>query len=379
MNPESVNHSDRAHAEFGPSSLKYVAICPGFHGKDGTSDAAEKGTRIHEALEVRDPSALQSEEEIGIYERLVREENEVFDNVFGGREGVTIECEKRLILDLDVKTPTFGTSDIVAKKGNIGLQIDYKTGISKIDPPETNWQSKAYVLAGFQMDAELTTIHFAFLVPQRDEILYGTFHRSDVSRLKEEIEAVIRRAEIVRPMWEKAWPDLDDMTPSVNCRFCCHEDECPALGAMCIEVAKRYRPDLLPHGTIASSDINDPATIERLFVIAKIVEEWASGIKHKAMCMSNEGVEFENLKRRSMGALTITKDKINLRSLALSKGVTDEEFLQASDISANKLCDLIRANAPRGKKSQQADAFIAEATDLCLIEKGSIRYTLSQQ
>jgi hypothetical protein len=381
MNPETTtpDHSERAHAEFGPSSLKYVAICPGYHGKDGTSAASEMGTRIHEALEVRDPSALQSEEEVEIYERLVREEDEVFDNVFGGREGVTIECEKRLTLTLDVKTPTFGTSDIVSKKGNIGLQIDYKTGISKIDPPATNWQAKAYVLAGFQMDDELETIHFAFLVPKRDEVLYGTFHRSDVPRLKEEIEAVIRRAEVVRPMWEKSWPDLDDMTPSVNCRFCRHEDECPALGAMCIEVAKRYRPDFLPHGSIASSDISDPATIERLFVVAKIVEEWASGIKHKAMCMSNDGVEFETLRRKSMGALTITKDKINLRNLALSKGITDEEFISASDISANKLCDVIRANAPRGKKTQQADAFLAEATDLGIIEKGPTRYTLSQQ
>jgi hypothetical protein len=119
--------------------------------------------------------------------------------------------------------------------------------------------------------------------------------------------------------------------------------------------------------------------MERLFVVAKIVEGWASGIKHKAMCMSNDGVEFETLKRRSMGALTITKDKINLRNLALSKGVSDEEFIEASDISANKLCDVIRANAPRGKKGQEADAFLAEATDLGIIEKGPIRYILSEQ
>ena len=70
----NVNHSERAHAEFGPSGLKYVKACPGFKGKEGTSEAAEKGTRIHEALEVHDPSALRDEEELGIYEKIVQME-----------------------------------------------------------------------------------------------------------------------------------------------------------------------------------------------------------------------------------------------------------------------------------------------------------------
>tara|TARA_R100000231_G_scaffold41281_5_gene36097 strand:- start:9776 stop:10024 length:249 start_codon:yes stop_codon:yes gene_type:complete len=71
---DSINHSERAHAEFGPSGLKYVKACPGFKGKEGTSEAAEKGTRIHEALEVNDPSALRDEEELGIYEKIVQME-----------------------------------------------------------------------------------------------------------------------------------------------------------------------------------------------------------------------------------------------------------------------------------------------------------------
>jgi hypothetical protein len=38
MNPEPTlpDHSERAHAVFGPSSLKYYAKCAGYHGRDGT-------------------------------------------------------------------------------------------------------------------------------------------------------------------------------------------------------------------------------------------------------------------------------------------------------------------------------------------------------
>ena len=65
------NHTDRGHAEFSPSALKYLAACPGFHGREGTSSAAERGTRIHEALEVRNPAHLQDEAEVQCYEQCV--------------------------------------------------------------------------------------------------------------------------------------------------------------------------------------------------------------------------------------------------------------------------------------------------------------------
>lgn len=375
---ESVDHSERAHAEFGPSSLKYVSKCAGYHGRDGNNAASIIGTRIHEALEVRDPSALESDEEVETYERMIEEEDEVFNNVFGGTDGVTIEREKRLVLDLDCATPTFGTSDIVAYKDKIGLQIDYKTGISKIDEPIKNWQAKAYVLAMFQ-STDLEVIHFAFLIPKRDEILTGTFHRSDMDSLRKEISEVIRKAETTRPKWEAGTIDIDDLNPTVNCRFCRHEEHCPALGAVAIEVAKRYRPDLLPAGPIASGEVDDPETIEKLYVVAKIVENWASGIKHKATGMAHEGVEFESLKLRSMGALKKTLEKNYLAQLAVKHGLGLDEVIEAADLTMGQLSKALHEKAPRGKKSFVVDSFESEAIDLGIVEVGPTRYTLSSK
>jgi len=374
----TVDHSDRAHAEFGPSSLKYVSLCAGYHGKDGNNAASIIGTRIHEALEVRDPSALESDEEVQIYSRMIEEEDEVFTNVFGGTDGVTIQRENRLVLDLDCQTPTFGTSDIVAYKGNVGLQIDYKTGISKIDEPRKNWQAKAYVLAMFQ-STELETIHFAFLVPKRDEILTGTFERSEMDQLRKEISDVIRKAETTRPKWENKSIDIDDLNPTVNCRFCRHEEHCPALGAVAIEVAKRYRPDLLPDGPIASGEVDDPASIEKLYVVAKIVENWASGIKHKATGMAKEGVEFDGLKLKSMGALKTTLEKNYLAQLAIKYGLELNEVIESADLRIGQLSKVLHDKAPKGKKSFVVDSFEKEAIDLNIVEVGPTRYTLSSR
>ncbi len=84
---DTPDHSNRGHAEFGPSGLKYVAACPGFHGTEGTSEAAERGTRIHEALEVHDPSALHDEEEVEIYDKIVEMENEFMANFESNDQG----------------------------------------------------------------------------------------------------------------------------------------------------------------------------------------------------------------------------------------------------------------------------------------------------
>jgi CRISPR/Cas system-associated exonuclease Cas4 (RecB family) len=383
MNTESkqVDHTDRAHAEFGPSSLKYVAKCAGYHGKEGTSAAAEKGTRIHEALEVRDPSALHDEEEVGMYEDIIREEDQLIATVLGDKTYITYR-EIRLTVELDCDTPTFGTCDLFLNAGEEALMIDYKTGVSKIDPPDENWQAKAYALAAFQKFPDVSRIVFAFIAPLREEDLVGTFHREDVPSLHKEISDVIKRAEKTRPLWEKnngADIDIDTLAPSVNCRFCRHESNCPALGAVCIDVAKRYRPDLLPDGPIASHDIDDPEALEKLFVVAKICEEWASGIKNKTTKLALEGQEFETLKLRSMGSLKKTVEKNYLAQLAVRHGLDLTEVIEAADLTLNQLCKALNDKMPRGQKKAAVERFSAEAIDLNLVDIGPTRYTLTSK
>lgn len=50
MSNELPDHSDRAHAVFGPSSLKYYAKCAGYHGRDGTNPAAQRAEAFLKTL-----------------------------------------------------------------------------------------------------------------------------------------------------------------------------------------------------------------------------------------------------------------------------------------------------------------------------------------
>lgn len=380
MSNELPDHSDRAHAVFGPSSLKYYAKCAGYHGRDGTNPAAEMGTRIHEALEVRDPSALQSDQEVELYETMLKDELEIFEQLFHNSPTTVILREHRLTLDLPtVNTPTFGTSDIVAYDGDVGLLLDYKSGVSKIDDVRDNWQAKAYTVGMFQMFPFLNRINFVFLIPQRKEVLVDAFTRDELPRLVQEISDVIRVAEATRPKWDDGTPDIDELGPSTNCRFCRHEDRCPALGAVAVAVARKYNPLGLPDGPIDSTNLDDPAVLGKMFVVAKILEEWASGIKRKAVLLAESGVEFDDLKLRSMGSLKKTVDSNALAELGIQHGLTPEEIIAAANLTMNQLSEAIGSKAARGMKTSAIRSFEEDAIDRGIVEIGPVRHTLSSK
>lgn len=380
MSVQQVDHTNRDHAEFSPSGLKYLQKCAGFHGRDESSAASEMGVRIHEALEVRDPSALQSEEEIEIYDQLLKDEVEVFDYVFGDLGGVEINREMRLHLELDTNTPTFGTCDIVAIMALTGVALvaDYKTGISPIDPPRDNWQAKAYTLGVFQTYPNVKIIHFAFLVPRNGGVITGTFRRDEMQNLRNEISDVVRAAEQTRPKWADGSIDLDDLGPSHNCRFCRHEDHCPALGAVSVEIAQRAKPGMLPVGPIRASEVEDPAVMAQLYLVARIVEEWADAIKFKALSMVLAGTELPGLRLKSMGTPLVVEDNVNLANLAKRFGMTEEELIESATLSLNKLGEVLGGKAQRGHKAKTIEAFREEAVSLGVVAEGKTKYTLTQ-
>ncbi len=378
MNQDNTpNHQDRDHAKFSPSQLKCLHECAGYHGRDGNSEASLMGTRIHEALEIRDPSTLKSEKEHEIYEIALREEEELYMSCFGDLADVTVIKEMKMTISIDAETPMFGTADIVAFKDDVALCADYKTGISMIDEPRDNWQAMAYVLGIFQKYPQINTVHFAFIIPQRNEVPVGSFLRDEEQSLRKNISEVVRRAEVTRPKWDSKSMDMDDLNPNMNCRFCRYEDTCPALVGVCLEIANRYAPQLLPEGTLHVSDTDNPDHIAKLFIVARIVEDWASHVKLKAITMAKEGIELKGLKMRSLGARTIVKDPTAILEDAISRGLQLYDVLECSSISVSNLCDRVTAHAARGTKTKAEREYYDDLESCGAITKSEVNYTLT--
>tara|TARA_X000001382_G_scaffold31666_2_gene20579 strand:- start:2122 stop:3240 length:1119 start_codon:yes stop_codon:yes gene_type:complete len=371
--PNIPDHAERDHAPFSPSSLKYVAGCAGYEGRSGTSAAAEKGTRIHEALEIRDPSALHDEDEVEIYDKIVLEEAE-FNRSYFGETSFEEMNEIKVHVDLG-KTSTWGTCDRFLVAGNRAVMADYKTGVSPIDSPKENWQAKAYTLGAFQAFPDVEEILFVFYIPVREEVLHDTFTRADISKLKKELSDIILKAEEVRPKWEAGAPQLNELKPTVNCRFCKYEDVCPSLGGLAIDIASKVSEDTIPKGDIDNPE--DPETLEQLWNIAKIVSNWADRIKKKAVAVAKEGKEFPSLSLKSMGSPRSCKDNKKLIEIAADFDMPEEDVLNMANIPLRKVADMVGKTAQDGEKRQKANDFLDALEEADIVKISQERFTLS--
>jgi len=367
------DHGSRGHAEFSPSSLKYVASCPGYKGREGTNAAAEKGTRIHEALEVRDPSALHDEEELQIYEQICKDEEAFMKEIIGDEEYVE---HNEMLTHVQLNgTSTWGTCDRLILYGDKAIMGDYKTGISVIDSPRDNWQAKAYALGAFQKFKDIQEITFVFYVPVRHEVLHDVFKRDEMPDMTKELSWTILEGERVRPQWEYGTPAIEDINPTVNCRFCAFEAKCPALGAIAIEVAQRVADHPIP-----DTDIDDPddmATLEQLWAIAKIVTNWATRIKAKAILKAKEGEEFPSLRLKSMGATKKCNDNQKLMEIAKAYDMPDEELLTLATFPLQKVATAVSKRAPDGEKGQVKQDFLDSVSEADIVDVSEKRYTLT--
>lgn len=368
------DHANRGHAEFSPSQLKYLAGCSGYHGKDGTSAAAEMGTRIHEAIEINDPTALQSEEEVSIFNEIISDQTEYLKNYRENRR--LTEEQAEIALDIELNgTKTWGTCDYLCIFDHVdAVLIDYKTGISKIDTPAKNFQAKAYTIGLFQKYPEVTMVEFVFFVPQRNEILSDVFYREDLDDLILELSAVVLRAEKTRPKWQGGTPDLNDLTPTVDCRFCRYEDVCPALGGLVVEVAKKVNPHL---PDVDLDETEDPEVIEQLWQISRIVSNWSDRFKKRAVKLAQNGLELPTLRLRSMGSRKSINDNKKFLAIAEDYGMSVDDIMEQLSIPYSKVATAVGSKGERGQKKAAAANFKDACEDAGIIDESTPRYTLT--
>lgn len=367
------DHSNRGHAEFSPSSLKYVAACAGYQSKGGSSAASEMGTRIHEALEVHDPSALHNEEEVAIYEQIVEMENQFMSN-FGSVAEEYNEIQVTVQLD---GTETWGTCDrfLILANGN-AVMADYKTGISIIDSPDKNWQAKAYVAGAFQKFPQVDKITFVFYVPKHNSSLHHTFVRDDLDSLVQELSTVVKAGESIRPKWESGTMQIEDCTPTQYCRFCKHEDHCPALGGLVINVAKKLDSTIVD---IDPNDLSNPARLSELFRIAKIVENWSTRVKERTLEAAKEGVQLDGLKLRSMGKTRTITDNSTLFKITEEFGINPESVLEVASIPLGKLTKVVADQAPAEHRKEIQQNFVDACENAGIVRTSDERFTIASQ
>ena len=357
----------RPHAEFSPSALKYFERCPSYVRREGTNQIAERGTRIHEALETGDFSKLQDDDELNVA-NICR--SFVADLIHSkGWKQIDRINELRLDIDLGDGTSTFGTCDVFVQSGTQALMVDFKTGWGKIDDAEDNAQAQAYVLGAFQKFPEIETIEFYFAIPHRDEVSFATYTRADMGRIALRFNTVIRKAELARD-------GKLDVKQAFNpghglCEYCGRQSTCPALASTMLDLAKRYEGEniQLPP-TVDGIQTNDPKVLAELLKLAPIAEAWAASIRKRCIDLAvQEGVDFPGFKRverraarkilSAHGAFEQVKDIMPV-----------DEFLKVCDsVSIGKLEEAYASHAPKGKKANSRQILECRLKDAGLLKE----------
>jgi len=362
----AVPEEEPAHAEYSPSSLKYREISPRFTPRGGTNAASEKGTRIHYACETGDFSGLADDEERYMAEMLLQGVNNILTKQHGWAEGTYAPTtEIRLRLDAS-GIKTFGTCDYLAMKGDEAVMIDYKTGIGAIDPADVNLQAQCYVAGGFQRFEQLEKIHFYFLVPNRDEILYHTYSRSDLPAILLRVNTVIRRAK-----------EATTCNPQYGiCEYCGLQSTCKDLAKKMLPLAQKYEEGFTTPVNIEGSNANTPEELSQLLLLAKQVKKWAESVEsHSRRIVAEEGwvlPDFTSVAVRKPGSILSSVGVFKL----LENKMGLEEFLACADLDLAKLEDFFYARAPKGQKGKEKEKLKDTLRDAGLLDEGRVDYQL---
>lgn len=356
LKTEKKTDAGQAHAEFGPSSLKYYATCAGYLPTEGDNEASIRGTRIHLALETDDDSGLQDADDSMLADWC---RNAV--HLIHRREGIIIGDfdlrEVRLEIDA-LGQHTFGTCDRLSMPLSMSraVAMDYKTGRGKIDPVLQNWQAKAYSAGVLLKYPTVREVSFYFIVPRRDEVLHGVFRRDDLPQMLVDIAAVLKRAKQTRTCAAKGEILIENFKVDTEiCQYCARIAQpggCPKWTGIAVEAARRYDPDAQLPETTHGALITKPEQLAQLLAIKPLLEKMMDGWTAQAKSMMLEqGVEVPGYEMREMsGTREITNVQAALE-VAREYGVTQAEFMQeVSGMPVGAWEGLIEAKAPKGKK-----------------------------
>jgi len=363
VNPEVKK--DTAHAEYSPSSLKYREVSPMYLPKVGDNQWSLAGTRMHEAAETGDMSKLISDEERAMVDMLLHAVSEIIaEHKFVGHKDAK---EIKLDIDLGNGVGTFGTCDrmLVSADETELILIDYKTGKGAIEDANENVQAQAYVLGAFQLFPKAKTAHFYFLVPQRDEILFHTYTRSDAEDIGLRLNTIIARAK-----------SATTCTPQNNvCIYCARQVTCTALADRALKIAGKYSKEGVEvPDEVHAKHVDEPEEMSKLLKLARILDDWAASVRHHANIMA-ETVNIPGFARICVSGPT-TIANASVAQEALKGVVSDEEFKSVTSVDWNALKELVSERSPRGQKAKSVEQVEDLLRDANVLVEGSPRYQL---
>ena len=391
MSTNNPAAGERLHHPFSPSTLNTRAASPCYKPRGGTSEAAEAGTRQHDATEHEDHQnpLLNDDQSAAVAECVAIVEAEL--EKFG--PGATAEKEGYWPID-DVKFfhggrewvgTTAGYSDVTLFSAPVIAAppiyeqhihvIDWKFGKWSVEPAATNLQGWAYVLGVVHRQAKrgirVKTARVTFHSPHIEETTTHLFTEEDFPKMYEKVVAVVAMSRATDAAWNtKDLPQTLVRPTTSSCLFCGRIAGCPAVTRMAMDISAKYKPLTLPPDVTGLVDPTNEQAGQGL-ALGKAMEAWAK-MYRKAMTDRS----FEDDKFMPAGhQLVVTHPRKVVKPAEFFELVKSkfgfERVMEWVDLPFSPVEKYIEEQAPRGQKAKAVEAFAEELAEAGITTQGS--------
>jgi len=333
---KAVEHSERAHAEHSPSSLKEKAKCPGFRN-DNTRDttAADRGSLGHLAVEKENLDIIPADDEFlrksaGLclaYLRKLREG--VSEKITDIREG------RYTVLD------QFGHIDHIMLHGSTAELVDYKFAWGKYEADSP--QFWAYAIGIFHAHPSVETLNVHVLLPFQGIIDVVTWTRSgDLDLLVAKVTAIIEAAKKNDPSGYQT---------GEHCAWCNNRATCPRITKLAMTIAEKYQDELTLPPEYNPELISDPEKIAIAKRLAPILKGWAEKVDARALELRLSGVEIPGWELAERASSFEITDPQAAWEVVKTK-ITPEAFAACAKLKIGELEKAYSRTAERGQMAK---------------------------
>lgn len=345
------------HARFSPSKLEALDVCPCYsrvqveENSDGGETMAERGTRLHKVMEVKDFALCKDEIETNGCTNAA-----LF--VEGAETAIGPNPEVHAEVKLTVGNLTWGTADRVSVWPSLrkALVVDYKFIRSEnVSPPGRNLQLECYVAGVFEMFPEVDEVSSALVAPLINWAppVYVYTRAVDYPKILDHIKAVVETA---NDPFKK--PVSGDM-----CSTCAQASRCPALGHTAALVARgnglplpeSFAPDAIVR-------VEDRAKAQ---LVARALANWSEQVlkNNNEYVRQNPDAEIPgHSKVTRKGTLRINDTATALQELRAV--LTVDQILATVKLSLPQLTEAIAMSS--GQKPAAAREFLEAQLEGCL-------------
>jgi len=379
---------DRGHHPDSPSSLQSSEACPHFQNRSGDSAASLAGTLQHKAIETKDFSILNDDEDqIKAVERCLRVEQDRID--FLEAAGFEVEVLREIYLPvcpLELSPPdetgrrweglTGGYPDdlIVGRsdRGALGIILDWKCGKMLVTPTKSNLQGMSYALASLQKFPELDEVMVQFYHPYIEEETLmpeytHTFSRGDMEQMELTIRRVVNRKHLAsKEGWDGSLPPVAHTS---LCIWCANLALCPAASKLASLAVTKFERLEVP-AEIRPAYITDVDSMRKAHQLTGLLEAYAKSVRSRIKDMVlTEGISIPGLKLVTKSDRKITSIAA-VREVALAHGISRAEFESCLSMTLGSIEKLVKDKAVKGTGALAVRTLTSALNDVGATKKG---------